>query len=103
MGAMMEKLKQDPRITQKSLLLRLKVGGPTREMDLHQFHEQYAPIIRGFVRNIGAMPQFEYDPAKGRFRGYLKACVWHAFQKKCQGQRLMSGRSLEEIDADELQ
>jgi RNA polymerase sigma factor (sigma-70 family) len=118
----METTEYDPKITRKSLLLRLKVGGPTREVDLHQFHQQYAPIIRGFARNIGirqqdvedvvhdvmlgffaAAAQFEYDPAKGRFRGYLKTCVWHAFQKRCRGQRLMSGKSLEDIDADELQ
>ncbi|HET6247752.1 MAG TPA: sigma-70 family RNA polymerase sigma factor [Tepidisphaeraceae bacterium] len=109
-------------VTSKSLLLRLKVDGPTREVDLHQFHQQYAPIIRGFAGNVGAKsqdvedivhdvmlgffaaaPQFDYDPAKGRFRGYLKTCVWRTFQKRCRGQRLKFGRSLEEIDADELQ
>jgi RNA polymerase sigma factor (sigma-70 family) len=112
----------DPRVTNKSLLLRLKVGGPTRDVDLHQFHQKYAPIIRGFARNIGAKPQdtediihdvmlgffalaprFNYDPEKGRFRGYLKTCVWRLFQSKYRGKQLMKGRSLEEVDADELQ
>lgn len=56
----------------------------------------YAPIITGFARRNGATsdqaedlvqevmraffavtPEFSYDPARGRFRGYLKTCVWH--------------------------
>ena len=53
----MEAPEYDARTTRKSLLLRLKVGGPTREVDLHQFHQQYAPIIRGFARNIGVRQQ----------------------------------------------
>ena len=61
-----------------------------------EFYEMYAPIISGFARRLGAtrcevedlvqdvlkaffstVPEFNYDPSKGRFRGYLKTCVWH--------------------------
>ncbi len=56
-----------------------------------EFERRYAPIIVGFARNLGltsqdvddvlqevmlaffkVSPRFEYDPSKGRFRGYLK-------------------------------
>lgn len=82
--------------TRQSLLLRLRDGGPPQEVAWSQFHKQYAPIIRGFALRLGAprddaddlvqevlrafyavSPEFVYDPAKGRFRGYLKTCVWN--------------------------
>ena len=82
--------------TRASLLLRLRPNEPGREVAWEQFHDTYAPIIAGFARRLGATssevedlvqgvmtaffaasPQFAYDPSKGRFRGYLKTCVWH--------------------------
>jgi RNA polymerase sigma factor (sigma-70 family) len=85
-----------PQTTRNSLLLRLRPGDPEREVAWAEFYELYAPIISGFARRVGASrgevedlvqevlraffaasPEFTYDPAKGRFRGYLKTCVWH--------------------------
>jgi len=82
--------------TRASLLLRLRPGDPAREVAWTEFYDLYAPIISGFARRVGAdstevedlvqevlraffsvSPEFAYDPAKGRFRGYLKTCVWH--------------------------
>lgn len=85
-----------PSNTRASLLLRLRPGDPGREVAWTEFYDLYAPIISGFARRVGAnrnevedlvqevlraffaaSPEFSYDPAKGRFRGYLKTCVWH--------------------------
>lgn len=82
--------------TRSSLLLRLGPGDPGRELAWAEFYALYAPIISGFARRLGASraeiedlvqevlraffaasPEFNYDPARGRFRGYLKTCVWH--------------------------
>jgi len=83
-------------LTRASLLIRLNKAGPEREVAWTEFHDLYAPVIAGFARRVGARsgdiadlvqevlkaffrvsPEFVYDPAKGRFRGYLKTCVWH--------------------------
>ncbi len=71
-----------------------------REFSWREFHEMYGPIIRGFARNAGlpaqesddilqqvmlgffsVSRQFEYDPAKGRFRGYLKRATLNAIRE----------------------
>lgn len=82
-------------VTRGSLLLRLGDGDSlVREVSWSAFHSQYAPIIRGFARNAGcpesmrddvvqdvmsaffkAAERFEYDPSRGRFRGYLKTAT----------------------------
>src|SRR5262245_20117363 len=87
--------------TNISLLKKLNDPGTTvRTSAWEQFRRFYAPIIAGFARNMGARPQdiddaiqevmlgffsasptFKYDPAKGRFRGYLKACTFRALQR----------------------
>ena len=86
----------NPNNTRASLLLRLRRDGPAREVAWAEFDDLYAPMIAGFARRIGvdrgavddlvqdvlraffaASPEFVYDPSKGRFRGYLKTCVWH--------------------------
>lgn len=96
-----------PQNTRASLLLRLRPGDPAREVAWNEFYDLYAPIISGFARRVGAnrsevedlvqevlraffsvIPEFAYDPAKGRFRGYLKTCVWH----KVGEMRRKSGR-----------
>jgi RNA polymerase sigma-70 factor (ECF subfamily) len=77
----------DPWRTHRSLLMRL--GEPADERAWEEFHERYAPMIRGwcrhwfpreaddmvqevFVRLIRCLKDFEYQPGRGRFRGYLK-------------------------------
>ncbi len=69
-----------------------------------EFHDRYHELVRVFCRVRGlqaadaddvlqdvmlslskAMPGFRYDPAKGKFRSYLKTVVMHAISKKaCQ-------------------
>jgi len=90
-----------PSITLASLLLRLRHYGPAREVAWNKFYDLYAPIISGFARRIGAdrgdvedlvqnmlraffavAREFVYDPAKGRFRSYLKTCGWHRIGDK---------------------
>ena len=90
-----EPVGRDEYQTRGSLLLRLGADDSlVREVSWQAFHDQYAPIIRGFARNVGtpkslvddlvqevmagffrASERFEYDPEKGRFRGYLKTVV----------------------------
>ncbi|MBX9735387.1 MAG: hypothetical protein K2X32_00540, partial [Phycisphaerales bacterium] len=81
-------------------MLRLKDDGDAREVAWAEFCERYEPIIAGFARRQGlaaslipdlvqqivvgffaSQPRFTYDPSKGRFRGYLKACVAHEVQR----------------------
>jgi RNA polymerase sigma-70 factor, ECF subfamily len=81
-------------VTRATLLLRLRRDGTARELAWQEFYELYQPIITGFARRLGASPQesdelpqdvmqaffrvvpeFNYDPDKGSFRGYLKTCV----------------------------
>jgi len=75
-----------------------------------EFYDLYAPVIAGFARRIGtrpqdvddlvqevlkaffrASPEFVYDPGKGRFRGYLKTCVWHKMAEARRGRRRRCG------------
>ena len=73
--------------THASLLIRLR--DPADQQAWEQFHERYAPMIRGwcrhwFPRELDDMVQevllllakrlrtFEYEPGRGRFRGYLE-------------------------------
>ena len=94
-------------LTRGSLLLRLGADDSAeRELSWQAFHDQYAPIIRGFARNAGcpeamrddlvqevmsafftAASRFEYDPSRGRFRGYLKTATVHAAQRMRHRQR----------------
>ncbi|HWL92153.1 MAG TPA: sigma-70 family RNA polymerase sigma factor [Phycisphaerae bacterium] len=65
------------------------------------FHRRYGELIRGFARRRGAqdadcddvlqdvlvsltraMPQFSYDPQRGKFRSFLKTVVDRAVYKK---------------------
>jgi RNA polymerase sigma-70 factor (ECF subfamily) len=90
----------DMQPTSATLMLRLKADGDAREIAWAEFCERYEPIIAGFARRQGlapnlipdlvqqivvgffaAQPRFCYEPAKGRFRGYLKACVAHEVQR----------------------
>lgn len=85
--------------THATLLARLRDGhdaGAWRE-----FHDRYSELIRGFLRRRGAqpadiddvlqevllalsksLPEFAYDPAKGKFRSYLKAATIRSFFRR---------------------
>jgi RNA polymerase sigma factor (sigma-70 family) len=73
--------------THPSLLIRLR--DPADQQAWDEFHERYAPMIRGwcrhwfprelddmvqevFTRLVSCLKAFEYEPGKGQFRGYLK-------------------------------
>ena len=88
--------------THASLLARLADG---QDADAwRDFEGRYGELIRGFARRRGLqnsdaddvlqevlmavsrnLPGFRYDPARGRFRGYLKTIALRAISKKmCQ-------------------
>jgi RNA polymerase sigma factor (sigma-70 family) len=88
--------------TNPSIFLRLnRTDTQARQVAWREFHDRYAPIVCGFARKLGARPQdlddvlqdvlvgfystsptFVYDPARGRFRGYLKTCTCHVLRKR---------------------
>ena len=99
--------------TRASVFLRLKETDPApRELAWQAFHDRYAPMIHGYARRKGATPQqaedivqdvmlgffsasprFVYNPAVGRFRGYLRVCVHRALKKIRDAQRGASASS----------
>lgn len=85
--------------THTTLLNRLTAGEDTAAWS--EFNERYGELIRGFARRKGiqqadcddllqdvlvsltkSMPGFQYDPAKGRFRSFLKTVVMRAMYRK---------------------
>lgn len=90
--------------THVSLLQRLASGRGGDSGPWNDFCDRYGDLIRGYARRRGmqpndcddivqdvllsltkAMPGFQYDPAKGRFRSYLFTVVSHAVQRTwCQ-------------------
>lgn len=97
--------------THASMLVRVAKGG---DRAWQEFCERYGELIYGFARRrglqpadcddvlqdvlatlMGAMPGFEYDPARGRFRAYLKTLTVRAVWKKtCQNR---AAAPLEEV------
>jgi RNA polymerase sigma factor (sigma-70 family) len=104
--------------TQPSLFLRMNADqAAPREMAWEDFRAKYGPIIAGFARNLGAPQQdiddviqdvmlgffstsatFVYDPAKGRFRGYLKVCTFNALKKRVGQNAKFMGLALDAVD-----
>jgi RNA polymerase sigma-70 factor (ECF subfamily) len=92
--------------THVSLLERLAKGPSVDAGSWNDFCDRYGGLIRGYARRRGlqpsdcddvvqdvllsltnALPKFQYDPAKGRFRAYLFTVVSHAVQRNwCQKQ-----------------
>ncbi len=88
--------------THISLLARLSEGADRGAWA--EFFDRYSELIRGFARRQNlqpaecddvlqdvmvsltqSMPGFRYDPAKGKFRSYLKTVVLHAiYRRACQ-------------------
>lgn len=88
--------------TRASIFMRLREGSrEAQEVGWEDFRARYAPVIVGFSRNAGLptqdgedilqdvmlgffrlAPDFEYDPQKGRFRGYLKRATLNAIRKR---------------------
>jgi RNA polymerase sigma-70 factor (ECF subfamily) len=108
----------DPLSTNPSIFLRLnRTERAPRELAWTEFRARYAPVIVAFARRFGAgshdaddvvqdvlvgffakSPTFVYDPARGRFRSYLKACTVHALQKQVSRARAQKTVALGEID-----
>ena len=104
--------------TRASIFLKLNASeGKPREIAWQTFHQRYAPIIAGFARNLGVPPQdiddivqdvllgfykaspnYQYDPAKGRFRGYLKVCTLNAIRAKVTKTATGKKISLDDLD-----
>lgn len=87
--------------THTTLLTRLADGADTGAWD--DFCARYGELIRSYARRQGlqpadcddclqdvlvkltrSLPQFEYDPAKGKFRSYLKTIVQRAVYDRYQ-------------------
>jgi RNA polymerase sigma factor (sigma-70 family) len=109
--------------TNPSIFLRLnRTDTAGRELAWQDFQHRYAAAIAGFARRIGvrvadvedvvqdvllgfyaASPTFVYDPAKGRFRSYLKRCTFHAVQRRLGRDAKFCGVPLEQVDAEALE
>jgi RNA polymerase sigma factor (sigma-70 family) len=88
--------------TRASIFIRLKTtDAQPRELAWQQFYQRYAPVISSYAYRNGAnrqlaeevvqdvicgffeaSPRFVYEPARGRFRSYLKACVVRTLQRR---------------------
>lgn len=97
--------------TRASIFLKLKAGATLdRELGWNEFTDKYSRIIAGFARNAGLPAQeaddvlqdvlfgffrvsdrFEYDPKKGRFRGYLKRITLNAIRARHRKKRPTTG------------
>ena len=108
--------------TNPTIFLRLnEAQSAPREFAWDEFGRRYAPVITAFARRLGARPQdvddivqdvllgfflksptFVYDPAKGRFRGYLKVCTYRALRKRIGHEARLHGKPLDEVDAESV-
>jgi len=104
--------------TRATLFDRLKGDETTvREKSWQEFVEKYRPIILGFARNAGLSAgerddvmqdvlmgflrvhaSFQYDPARGRFRGYLKRAVLSAIRARLRKKK--SGSMSEDPESE---
>lgn len=102
--------------TRATLLERLSAGSLDREQAWGEFQSRYVPVIASFARRCGANPQdvediiqdvlaafvgaqkdFVYDPARGRFRGYLKTLTIRAAIRRAGKNLRFQGMPLDEI------
>ncbi len=103
----------DPYATRPSIFLRLRADGTIdRQFGWEEFHSRYGPVVAGFARNAGlkgsevddvvqdvmfgffrASNSFEYDPNRGRFRGYLKRITLNAIRDRWRRRRKESALS----------
>lgn len=116
-------LLMDTLATRATIFLRLKSDDTAaREVAWSDFRARYAPIIAGFARKLSVKPQdvddviqdvmlgffaqsptFVYDPARGRFRGYLKVCTFRAMRRRCGRVAKLNERPLDEVDPEHVQ
>lgn len=113
---------QNGLLTRASLFAHLKdAKRENRELAWEEFRSRYAPVIAGFAKRCGASPQdiddiiqdvmagfvgtsetFVYDPAKGRFRGWLKTCTVRAAIRRAGKNLRFRGLPLSEIAQVEI-
>jgi len=106
--------------TRASIFLRLRdTNTEQRELSWEEFSSRYGRVIVGFARNAGLPAQdaedilqdvlfgffrvsgdFEYDPAKGRFRGYLKRVTLNAIRARHRRRRPEVHPEVEALPAD---
>ena len=103
------------------MFARLTAERPVeREAAWAEFRSKYAPMIAGFARACGASRQdiedivqdvmtafvtadeFTYDPAKGRFRGWLKTCTVRAAIRRAGKNARFQGIPLDSVPQVEL-
>jgi RNA polymerase sigma-70 factor (ECF subfamily) len=84
-----------------------------------EFHDRYGDLIRGFAVRQGLQPadcddvvqevllaltksvkRFEYDPARGKFRSYLKTLVIRTIFRKSRQERGRAGLADIEVQAE---
>ncbi len=102
--------------THATLLARIAKGDDVAAW--REFHDRYRDLIHGFARRRGlqpsdcedvtqevllslskALPGFAYDPAKGKFRSYLKTIVLRTiFRRRCQKAGEQGLTPIEEAD-----
>lgn len=100
-------VRADPYATRPSIFLRLRADGTLdKQFGWQDFHSRYAPVVAGFARNAGMQGgeiddvvqdvmmgffrvsnAFEYDPSRGRFRGYLKRVTLNAIRDRWRRRR----------------
>lgn len=99
--------------THTTLLARVATGADPAAW--REFAERYGPLIRSFAARRGvqpsdcddvvqdtllaltrSMPTFQYDPARGKFRSYLKTIVIHAIFRR--NHQKNAGAALEDIE-----
>jgi RNA polymerase sigma factor (sigma-70 family) len=110
--------------TNPTIFLRLlDVQAAPREIAWREFHDRYAPVVRAYGLKLGIgdaeaddvvqevmlgffsrAPTFVYDPAKGRFRSYLRTCAAHAarhrLQKSVKYNAMLEDQDLTDESAD---
>jgi RNA polymerase sigma-70 factor (ECF subfamily) len=108
--------------TSATLLLRLGPNAPERELAWKDFMRCYAPMIAGFARKMGAKaqdredivqdvmagffaasPRFAYDPAKGRFRAFLKVATFRSVRRRLGQNLKFQGAPLTRIDPEAME
>ncbi len=94
--------------THASLLARLAQGGDSQAWN--EFHDRYRELVWSFARRRGFQPadaddvvqevllavnrgvsSFDYDPARGRFRGWLKTVALRAMWKRQHREDAVTG------------
>jgi len=104
--------------TRASIFIKLKTSdAQPRELAWRQFYQRYAPVISSYAYRNGAnrqqaeevvqdvicgffeaSPRFVYDPSRGRFRAYLKACVGRALQRRKLSHSRARAVSMDDVD-----